>query len=446
MQMTLSRARLIVLVAAIGCRGNAPTEASGPPSPSHPSGAATAKAGWVTVIGGAGQDEANSVAVTSDGVLVVGTHDGPIQTPSGVAQSSGSDDTFIAKLSDDGHLTWLRTFGSSERDFAWSVTATKSGAVVAIETDGTMQIDGTPTRTAEQEHRGEQPPVLLAIDPQGKQAWEKSLAGENGAIRAVASRGDDVAVAGWSLVRSGLRDLGTGPMDCDTAGMFVGVWSVTGEARWVRCSRARSDSAGQVPAAVAFGADGRVAFCARVSEGAVAFGGPPIDVAYKQHAVVVAAFAPDGKPLWIAAPAIDPNAECSGIVVASDGSVIVAANTGVGRATGEVIALADGKVTWRVTVPALLGAPRGLASALTASGADVLLAARTGGAATLVTLDPRTGAVKGPPVALGDMEPTALAVGHDIYVVGDTENNVTVTGHAVTGRGKKDVVVVAVPR
>lgn len=49
-------------------------------------------------------------------------------------------------------------------------------------------------------------------------------------------------------------------------------------------------------------------------------------------------------------------------------------NTGVGRATGEVISLTDGKVTWRTTVPSLLHAPRGVASALTAAGADVIVA------------------------------------------------------------------------
>jgi hypothetical protein len=309
-----------------------------------------------------------------------------------------------------------------------------------------MQIDGAPTRTAEQERRGEQPPVLLAIDAQGKRAWERSLAGENGAIRAVSSRGDDVAVAGWSLVRSGLRDLGTGPMDCDMSGMFVGVWSATGEARWVRCSKARSDSAGQVPAAVAFGADGRVAFCARVSEGAVAFGGPSIEVAYAQHAVVVAAFDPAGKPLWAAAPAIDAYAECLGIVVADDGAVIVAMNTDVGPAVGEVLALRGGEVAWRATVPTLLHSARGTAAALAASGAELVLASRSGGSGWLVTLDPKTGARKGAPVALGDMDPAGLAIGREIYVVGDTKNNVTIMGHAVTGRGKKDVVVVAVPR
>ena len=199
-----------------------------------------------------------------------------------------------------------------------------------------------------------------------------------------------------------------------------------------------------MPAAIASGTDGRVAFCARVSEGAIAFDGATVDVI--DFAVVVAAFASDGKPLWVAAPAIDLDAECLGIIVADDGTVLVAVNTGAVPPIGEVIALRDGKVSWRVTVPKLLQRDRGTATAIGSSGTEAILATRSRGAAALVTLDSKTGAAKGIPIALGDMHATDIAVGRDIYVVGDTEGNATVRGQLLLGRGKKDVVVVAVPR
>jgi len=202
-------APLIVVVAALACRGGAPTETSGPPPPPPSGEASTAKTGWFTVIGGGGQDEAHGIAMTSDGLFIAGTHDGAIEAPDGVTQGHGLNDAFVAKLSRDGKLSWLRTYGSPQHDRAWSVAATSAGPIVAIETGGTLVVGTTPTRTPEQERRDETPPVLLGIDGQGKHAWIKSLDGEAGAMRAVASHGDEVVAAGWSLIRSGPRDLGT---------------------------------------------------------------------------------------------------------------------------------------------------------------------------------------------------------------------------------------------
>ncbi|HEY0991071.1 MAG TPA: hypothetical protein VGD80_28660, partial [Kofleriaceae bacterium] len=396
---------------------------------------------------GSGSEEAHGMAVTPDGLVVVGMHDGPIEGPGGIAESRGMEDAFVARLSRDGQLTWLRTLGSPKPDFAWSVAALGGGggAIVGIESDGTLQIDGVSTRTAEQERRDDQPPVLLALDAGGKRTWEKSLAGENGAVRAVAARGSDVAVAGWSLVRSGPRDLGTGPMTCDLAGMFVGVWSAAGEARWVRCSKARLASQGQRPDDVAFGADGRVAMCGRMDAGMVGFGGSSVEVEHDQGAVVVAAFGPGGEPLWIATPAVDLDAECLGLVVADDGTVIVAVNTGVAPAVGEVIALADGKPTWRTPVSRLLGRDRGTATAIASSGRDLLVGAYSKDGGALVAVDPRSGAARGAPTALGVLHAEAIAVGDQIYVAGDADRDGSVAGHAVKVRGKKDVVVVALP-
>ena len=446
MWRSVSRAGVIAFVMA-GCRGPAPGEASGPPAPPAPSGhssSAAIQASWVTVIAGSGDDEAHGMALTPDGLVVVGMHDGPIETP-GVAESRGLADAFVAKLSRDGQLAWLRTLGSPKPDYAWSVAAVGAGAIVGIESDGTLQIDGVPTRSAEQEHRDDQPPVLLALDASGKRTWEKSLAGENGAIRAVAAHGSDIAVAGWSLVRSGPIDLGTGPMTCDLAGMFVGVWSAAGEARWVRCSRTRLASAAQRPDDVAFGSDGRVAMCGRMDAGTAGFGGSSVEVEHDQGAVVVAAFGPGGQPLWIATPAVDLDAECLGLVVAEDGTVIVAVNTGVAPAVGEVIALADGKPTWRTTVPKLLGRDRGSATAIASSGRDLLVGtiSRDGGA--LVAVDPRTGAARGAPTALGVLHAEAIVVGDRIYIAGDADRDGSVVGHTVKVRGKKDVVVLALP-
>lgn len=445
MRRTVSRAGVIALVVA-GCRGPAPGEASGPPAPPTPSGrvaSAAIEASWVTVIGGGGNEEAHGIALTPDGLVVVGMHDGPIETPGGVAESRGLEDAFVAKMSRDGQLAWLRTLGSPKADHAWSVAAAGAGTIVGIESDGTLQIDGVSTRSAEQEHRDDQPPVLLALDAGGKRIWHKSLAGENGAIRAVAAHGSDVAVAGWSLVRSGPIDLGTGPMTCDLAGMFVGVWSASGEARWVRCSKTRLPSPGQRPEDVAFGSDGRVAMCARMDAGAAGFGGSRVEV--DNGAVVVTAFGPDGQPLWIAAPAVDLDAECLGVTVADDGTVIVAVNTGIAPAVGEVIALVDGKPTWRTTVSTLLGRDRGSATAIASSGRDLLVGtfSRDGGA--LVAIDPRTGASRGAPTSLGALHATAIAVGDRIYIAGDIERDASLLGRSVKSRGKKDVVVIALP-
>ncbi len=69
--------------------------------------------------GGTGWDVAYSITQTTDGGYVVAGYTSSF--------GAGSSDFLVLKLASDGSLSWARTFGGTDDDYAWSITHTSDG-------------------------------------------------------------------------------------------------------------------------------------------------------------------------------------------------------------------------------------------------------------------------------------------------------------------------------
>lgn len=84
---------------------------------------------WSRQLGGTGEDKALALALGADGGVLVGGSAGnamPGQAP------AGGLDGWVARLGDDGTLTWLRQVGTAASDQVTGLVAREDGSVVAI--------------------------------------------------------------------------------------------------------------------------------------------------------------------------------------------------------------------------------------------------------------------------------------------------------------------------
>lgn len=161
---------------------------------------------WAKQAGGASFDVGNSIAVLSDGsVLVTGNFRdtatfGPYESYQRILTSAGSNDIFIAEYNPDGTLAWVKQAGGSELDTAYSIAALS---------DGSALITGWFTNSATFAP-GESEQILLTsagykdvfiakYNPDGTLAWVRQAGGANlemGRSIAVLSDGS-ACVTGW---------------------------------------------------------------------------------------------------------------------------------------------------------------------------------------------------------------------------------------------------------
>jgi len=79
---------------------------------------------WAKTYGGTGEDWANSVLQTSDGgYIVVGTTN---------SFGAGGDDIFLVKIDTFGNLQWVKTYGGTSIDRAYSVQQTSDGGYIVV--------------------------------------------------------------------------------------------------------------------------------------------------------------------------------------------------------------------------------------------------------------------------------------------------------------------------
>ncbi|MCB9563222.1 MAG: hypothetical protein H6708_22725 [Kofleriaceae bacterium] len=420
-----------------------------------PRGEVTTTPGWVVSLGGAEDQELSGVALDRDGVVVVGTFYGAVETPTGVLRSQGYGDVLVARVDGRGQVAWARALGSPKADFGWAVAAGADGAVIAIEADGTIDVDGARTRTPAQEAAGFDLPILISLDEAGRRRWLSTLASEEiGAMRTVASRGDAIVAGGRATGRDATRDLGAGEADCDQRAAVVGRWDASGRLQWTRCGHTRFGVTSQLVEQVAIAADDDVVACGQFAEGPLAFDGTDeVEAGDDAPALFVVRLGAAGTPRWLRGVDGQTLANgCGGVAVAADGTALVASNAdgrlgGVELPGAEVVALSvDGATRWVASVRQALGEDRGRVTALALDGDQVWAAVWAKRRGVLLAFDVATGARRGEPIELGGVEPAALAAGDRLYVAGRFAGDATILGRALQARGEHDAVVLAVPR
>ena len=117
---------------------------------------------WAQQFGTIGSDIAYGVFADSTGIYIVGTTGGTL--PGQITM--GGSDAFIAKYNSDGIQEWVRQFGSTTTDIAYSVFGDSTGIYIAGTTSGTF-----PGQT----NFGGQDAFLSKYDSLGTQAWAQQF-------------------------------------------------------------------------------------------------------------------------------------------------------------------------------------------------------------------------------------------------------------------------------
>jgi hypothetical protein len=83
---------------------------------------------WTRFVGGSGFDRSIGVAVDDfGGVIIAGLFENSATFDSTIVTSRGDYDGFISKYDINGNLTWVRTFGGTQRDYATNLAIDQYG-------------------------------------------------------------------------------------------------------------------------------------------------------------------------------------------------------------------------------------------------------------------------------------------------------------------------------
>lgn len=250
---------------------------------------------WRAVVGSSEDDYATSVTAASDGqVIIAGTTAGAL-----AGDSEGGRDVFLAQYAADGNRQWRVQFGSSDQDSAEDVTRDADGnIIVAGDTYG--QLDGANT--------GGSDAFVAKRTPGGNETWTRQLGSEEHerAYAVATDRAGNVLIAGYTM---GALSAGQG----GGTDAFVAKYSSGGNLVWVKH---RGSPADERAYAVTADAEGNV-FVAGYTKGVLG------DESHGRVDAFVAKYAADGELLWTAQLGSDEDDYAHSVTAADDGSVYI---------------------------------------------------------------------------------------------------------------------------
>lgn len=163
---------------------------------------------WTTFLGGAGTDEATTLALRDDGtILAAGWSSAPWGDPA--RAFSGRSDGFLAEVSADGGLARSTFLGGSGWDRVDAVGVDPSGNAFAVGRSTASW--GTPRRA----YAGGEDAFLASVDGAGGVPWLSFLGGAGNDV------GADLAFATQAVVVTGMSDASWG----DPVRPFRGGWT-----------------------------------------------------------------------------------------------------------------------------------------------------------------------------------------------------------------------------
>ena len=162
---------------------------------------------WKRTFGGSDTDEGYCITATSDdGVLITGgtsSNDGDFK-----GMYKGGIDVFVIHLDKDGNVLWKKSFGGSDSDMGYSITTASDGSILI--TGGTSSNDGD----FEEMSKSEEDIFVINLDKRGNLVWKKIFGGSKSEYGNSITAGSD----GGVLITGG-----TSSNDGDFAGMILDV-------------------------------------------------------------------------------------------------------------------------------------------------------------------------------------------------------------------------------
>lgn len=185
---------------------------------------------WQKCLGGSYDDRALSIKQSAHGGYIVAgyatSNDGDVLGIHLNSSGNPTEDVWVVKLNDTGRISWQKTFGGSDLDFAMSIQQVKdSGYIIA---GATYSDDGDMTKNYDNTSDA----WIAKIDVSGSLSWQKSLGGTQGDIFYSAIQTTD---GGYIATGS------TFSTDNDVSGLHVDTTGTLNEDVWV----VKVDSAGK---------------------------------------------------------------------------------------------------------------------------------------------------------------------------------------------------------
>jgi hypothetical protein len=138
---------------------------------------------WTSVFDGADTDYARYLATDNSGnIYVIGSFEGTVDFDPGSGTdnhtSNGSDaDAFVVKLDNNGDLSWAKTFGGTDYDYAYSVVTDAFGNVYVCGTfTGTTDLNPSSS-TASFTSNGVYDVFVVKLNSSGTYQWGKTFGG-----------------------------------------------------------------------------------------------------------------------------------------------------------------------------------------------------------------------------------------------------------------------------
>jgi len=143
---------------------------------------------WAKTYGGSGSEDARSIQQTADGGYIV--------AGSTASSGAGSSDAWVLKLNSNGNVTWQKTYGGSDNDYALFIQQTADGGYIVV---GQTESFGAGSRDA----------WVLKLDSNGNVTWQKTYGGsgnEYGYSIQQTPDGGYIVAWGTASFGAGLRD------------------------------------------------------------------------------------------------------------------------------------------------------------------------------------------------------------------------------------------------
>jgi hypothetical protein len=125
---------------------------------------------WIKTFGGSSVENGNNIKNTVDGGYVITgysrSNDGDF-----AGKNKGQDDIFVLKLTSTGNIQWIQTYGGSEKDISNSISQTMDGGYIL--TGFTRSNDGDFNDMK----KGERDVFVLKLDSNGNLQWIKTYGG-----------------------------------------------------------------------------------------------------------------------------------------------------------------------------------------------------------------------------------------------------------------------------